>query len=198
VSKNPPTDPTVPNAETRSHPEAANHAVQGRTLDEVIASMPAERQARIKARAAELQVEAEAYAAAEERGRVAAQTEPHAASVRYDQRRRVVEIGLTNGCTFTFPPRLVQGLETATDDDIAEVELLGVGSGLHWERLDVDVSVVGLLAGRFGSRSYMARMYRAQGEALDAMAALDQEMGLYDELIEGDVEIDDGPVAGST
>ena len=33
--------------------------------------------------------------------------------------------------------------------------------------------------------AYQANVYAAQGEALDAMAALDQEMGLYDEAVQG-------------
>jgi hypothetical protein len=32
-----------------------------------------------------------------------------------------------------------------------------LGYGLHWEALDVDLSIPGLIAGIFGTRSYMAR-----------------------------------------
>lgn len=53
---------------------------------------------------------------------------------------------LTNGCTFAFPPRLAQGLEAASDDELDAVEILGAGHGLHWEVLDGDLSVPGLLA----------------------------------------------------
>jgi hypothetical protein len=66
-------------------------------------------------------------------------------------------VQLTNGCTFTFPPRLAQGLESATAEQLAAVEVLGAGYGLHWEALDVDLSIPGLLAGLFGTKSYMAR-----------------------------------------
>jgi len=62
-----------------------------------------------------------------------------------------------NGCTCGFPPRLAQGLETAADEQLAQFETLGDGYGLHWEALDVDVSAPGLMAGVFGTRSYMAR-----------------------------------------
>ncbi len=91
------------------------------------------------------------------RGRAAAASEPRAAKARYDRRRRRILIELTNGCTFAFPPHLAQGLEQATDDELAEVEVMGAGYGLHWETLDVDFTVPGLLAGIFGTRSYMAR-----------------------------------------
>ncbi len=33
----------------------------------------------------------------------------------------------------------------------------GTGYGLHWEALDADLSVPGLLAGRFGTQAFMAR-----------------------------------------
>jgi predicted Kef-type K+ transport protein len=52
---------------------------------------------------------------------------------------------------------MVQGLDTAADQDLASVEVLGAGYGLHWEALDVDFTVGGLLAGMFGTKAYMAR-----------------------------------------
>ena len=96
--------------------------------------------------------------AAMRRGRAAQSSEPRAAAARYDRRSRRMIVELTNGCTFAFPPRLVQGLDAAGDDDLAGVEVLGAGYGLHWEALDTDISVPGLLAGVFGTRAYMARL----------------------------------------
>ncbi|MFO1208057.1 MAG: DUF2442 domain-containing protein [Amaricoccus sp.] len=61
-------------------------------------------------------------------------------------------------CSFAFPARLVQGLEDATDSDLAEVEILPQGRGLHWEGRDVDISVPGLVNGIFGTRAHMARI----------------------------------------
>ncbi|KQT86535.1 hypothetical protein ASG60_15765 [Methylobacterium sp. Leaf469] len=98
----------------------------------------------------------DAIADALERGRLARSTEPRAASASYDRQNGHVVIVLTNGCTFSFPPRLVQGLESADDDTLADIELLGAGYGLHWGDLDVDMSVPGLLAGIFGTRAFMA------------------------------------------
>ena len=95
--------------------------------------------------------------AAIERGQTATANEPRAASARYDRRLGRVVVELANGCTFAFPPRLVQGLENATDEEIDEVEILGAGYGLHWESLDADFTVPGLLAGIFGTKAYMAR-----------------------------------------
>lgn len=95
--------------------------------------------------------------AATARGKAARANEPRAAAVRYDRQLGRVVVELTNGCTFAFPPRLAQGLETATDDQLAKVEILGAGYGLHWEALDTDISIPGLLAGIFGTKAYMAR-----------------------------------------
>jgi len=95
--------------------------------------------------------------AALERGRGLGTAEPRACHVRYDRKLDRVVLELTNGCTFAFPPRSIQGLESASGDDIARVEILGAGDGLHWDLGDTDISIAGLLAGRFGTRAFMAR-----------------------------------------
>lgn len=113
--------------------------------------------------------------AALERGRQASAGEPRARAARYDRRRRRVVVELTNGCTFAFPPHLAQGLEAATDEQLAGVELLGAGYGLHWEALDADLSVPRLLAGLFGTKAYMAR--RAGQATSPAKAAAARKNG---------------------
>lgn len=97
------------------------------------------------------------FEAANERGRVVFETEPHARFARFDAVSGVVVLDLYNGCTFMFPPRLLQGLEDATDEELATVELSPTGFGVHWEALDADFTVGGLLAGRFGNAAYMKR-----------------------------------------
>ena len=83
--------------------------------------------------------------------------EPRAIAASYDQRLGRVVVEIANGCIFAFPPCLAQGLEKASDAQLAQVEILGAGSGLHWEDLDVDLSIPGLMAGVFGNASHMAR-----------------------------------------
>lgn len=109
--------------------------------------------------------------AARERGRIARDQEPRAIVARYDRQLGQIIVELTNGCTFAFPPRLAQGLETARDEELAEVEVLGAGYGLHWEALDVDLSVPGLLLGLFGTRAYLARHAGKATSAAKASAA---------------------------
>ncbi len=95
--------------------------------------------------------------AATERGRINREIEPRAAAARYDRQLGRVIVDLTNGCAFAFPPHLAQGLKSATGDQLAEIEILGTGYGLHWEALNADLSIPGLLASIFGTRAYMAR-----------------------------------------
>jgi hypothetical protein len=91
-------------------------------------------------------------------GAVLAKSEPRAISARYDRATGRIAVELTNGSAFAFPARLGQGLEAATDDQLAQVVILGAGYGLHWEALDVDLSIPGLAAGIFGTKAHMARI----------------------------------------
>jgi hypothetical protein len=105
------------------------------------------------------------------RGKANRQREPRATKAWYVVEPKRVLVELENGCTFGFPPGLAQGLEAATDEQLAEVEILGDGYGLHWEALDVDVSVPGLIAGVFGTRSYVARQAGRAVSAAKSAAA---------------------------
>ncbi|MCA1777761.1 MAG: DUF2442 domain-containing protein [Loktanella sp.] len=45
-------------------------------------------------------------------------------------------------------------MNSGRDDELGEVEIFDAGYGLHWETLDVDFTVGGLLAGGFGTKAY--------------------------------------------
>jgi hypothetical protein len=106
------------------------------------------------------------FKAAAQRGQKLAAHEPRAIAARYDAASGRIVVDLANGCTFAFPARALQGLSAATDDELAQVEVLGTGYGLHWEQLDADFTVPGLLMGVFGTRSWMAReQARRAGQA---------------------------------
>ncbi len=112
------------------------------------------------------------FVEAERCGRQSRAEEPRANAVLYDAASGRVLVELDNGCSFAFPARLAQGLENASDSDLAMGEILGAGYGLHWERLDVDLSVPGLLAGLFGTKAYMDRLRAARaGRATSALKA---------------------------
>lgn len=100
----------------------------------------------------------EEYDAAVERGRIADETEPRAKSAHYDRKSGRIVVELKNDCMFSFPARLAQGLEEATEAELSEVEVLGRGYGLHWESLNEDHAIPALVAGIFGTRKYMAQL----------------------------------------
>ncbi len=74
--------------------------------------------------------------------------------VCYDDKTGRIVVDFENGATFMVPARALEGLANASEDELAEVELLGE-TGLHWETLDVDYTITGLMNGIFGSRSFM-------------------------------------------
>ena len=50
-----------------------------------------------------------------------------------------------------FPASKNRRLAKATPEQLANVELICDGTGLHWEALDEDLSVIGILEGRLGN-----------------------------------------------
>jgi hypothetical protein len=50
-----------------------------------------------------------------------------------------------------FPAAKNRQLAKATAEQLANVELICNGTGLHWEELDEDLSVMGILEGRLGN-----------------------------------------------
>jgi hypothetical protein len=110
------------------------------------------------------------FEAAEAEGRRALEHEPRAVKVRFVRSRRRLEIELANGSAASFPVALIEGLASATDAAIADVQVDGVGFGLHWERLDIDLAVAGLLAGVFGTEKWMNRLRAAKAGAATSAA----------------------------
>ena len=113
----------------------------------------------------------ELIAVATEQGRIIRETQPHAHAARYDAKADRVIVDLTNGASFAFPPRLVEGLHDAAPAEIAEVEVIGRGFGLHWETLDLDYTVPGLVNGVFGTAKWMAARAGRTTSAAKAEAA---------------------------
>jgi Protein of unknown function (DUF2442) len=91
-------------------------------------------------------------------------TEPRAESVHYDESENLIIIKLKNGVIFSFPPRLAQGLEGASPEQLADVWLPPSGSSIHWESLDVDFGIPELVAGIFGTKAWMAELGRKGGK----------------------------------
>lgn len=100
------------------------------------------------------------YVSAKRAAARADRNEPRAKSARYDRRTNRIVVELRSGATFMFPAELAQGLAGASPKDLAEVQVTPSGAGLRWPTLDVDLSLPNLLAGEFGSKSWMAKLGR--------------------------------------
>ena len=89
-----------------------------------------------------------------------------AKSVRFDDSSMWVELsdGRTIGEPFAWFPRLLY----ATPEQRERVEIGRMG--LHWEELDEDISIAGLLAGR-GDRTRWGRRERKRAEAAASKAS---------------------------
>jgi Protein of unknown function (DUF2442) len=81
----------------------------------------------------------------------------------YSTKERALRIELTNGATITLPVKLISGLKGARPKDLRAVEVLGRGGGLHWEGLDLDLSVPGLLSSLFSGPEWLAELGRIGG-----------------------------------
>jgi hypothetical protein len=75
---------------------------------------------------------------------------------------------LTDGRRHVIPREELQGLQSATKDEIAQVEIIGGGTGLHWPSLDLDFYVPGLLRGVYGNKKWMAEIGRSGGSVKSA------------------------------
>lgn len=49
-----------------------------------------------------------------------------------------------------FPIYLNEKLRTASVEQLNHIEIICGGTGLHWPDLDEDLSVIGIMEGRFG------------------------------------------------
>lgn len=98
------------------------------------------------------------------------------ASVRFEEASGRIVVEFMNGAAFMLPARSIQGLENATVAQLAEVELLGE-TGLHWESLDVDFTIAGLMNGIFGTAKFMDAQRRGGQSKSDAKIAASRSNG---------------------
>lgn len=103
---------------------------------------------------------------------------PHAVKAIYRKSDDMVQLTLSTGVEVAIPRRLMQGLRDAKSTDVAQIEILGPGSTLHWSRLDVQHGLASLLKGVFGNRRWMAEIGRHGGSAqTEAKRAAARENG---------------------
>jgi hypothetical protein len=106
------------------------------------------------------QLDDAAFQRAARRGKQAYAT-PRALAARFDRRTRKIIVKLDTGIDFAFDPKRAQGLCDAAADDLVGVSVEGVGSTLHFPRLDADFTVSRLLEGFLGPMDWTRREMRA-------------------------------------
>jgi Protein of unknown function (DUF2442) len=95
---------------------------------------------------------------------IARQHEPRALSVYYNPASQELELELKNGSKLSIDTNLIQGLENATPNQRSDIQIEGEGYGLHWETLDVDISVPGLVKGIYGTKAWMTHLGQKGGQ----------------------------------
>lgn len=75
-------------------------------------------------------------------------------------------VNLSNGVSIGFPARFVEGLVGRSAAELRDVHILPDGDTIEWGRLDLHLSLSGLMAGSFGNGAWNERMAaRARKEA---------------------------------
>ena len=75
--------------------------------------------------------------------------EPEAVATRAWIEGRIIYLELTDQRIIGFPANRFRRLKEASEAELAEVRLEVGGTALRWESPDEDISVAGVVAGRF-------------------------------------------------
>jgi len=88
-----------------------------------------------------------------------------ATSAKYDRTTHRVVLELTNGYSFAFPVRAVRALDGVTPAQLAAIEVEPSGDALRWDRLDIDLSVPGLLFSAVGVEEKLRHLASLAGSS---------------------------------
>ena len=103
--------------------------------------------------------------------READRIEPRADGVRYEPRQALVLVELRNGYAFGFPPQRIAGLGEATAKQLSRVRISPSADGLHWDELDVHVSLAGMVAEALNLHEWAPRIMGRMRSKAKAMAS---------------------------
>lgn len=96
-------------------------------------------------------------------GRMRAAREPRAVATFYDAKRDRIVVELTTELELAIPRRMLQGLSDATPEQLARVQVLGSGTAIAWNDLDVGFTVRALVSSIFGTKEWMAALGHVGG-----------------------------------
>lgn len=101
----------------------------------------------------------------------------YARSARYSPTRDSFILKMYTGASVELPRRLVPYVNKAPKHLAAEVELMPAGGMLHWERLDMDHSVPGLIREIFGLNRDFRRAGATKSKARAAASRANGRLG---------------------
>ncbi len=96
--------------------------------------------------------------------------EPLATRVEFLPALRAMSVHLNTGQRLLLPVEDMQYLSAATEDQLHDAEIVGVGYGIGFPKLDAHFSVEGLLAGRYGNSKWMKQLEKKRVDALSNAA----------------------------
>lgn len=85
---------------------------------------------------------------------------PQVTAVRYDRATKSVVLNLNNGAQLGVPATKLQGVAGASDDQRADVSILGPNWAIQFPKIDQQFTVEELLCGVFGNKAWMAKINR--------------------------------------
>jgi hypothetical protein len=92
-------------------------------------------------------------------------SEPRALTVEHIPSLNLLIVGLSNQRRLVLPTEDVQGLGSATHEQMRKYKLFGRGTGICFPELDVDLYVPALIEGVYGNRRWMAQLGKKGGRA---------------------------------
>lgn len=96
------------------------------------------------------------FAAATLRGQRTINNSPKARKVSYNSKTKRLTVEFENRLAVIIPANLIHILESATDEQIKDVEIAARGLYLRWRSLEEDLFLPNLLQGVFGTEKWMA------------------------------------------
>jgi hypothetical protein len=97
--------------------------------------------------------------------------------VHYDRAHDMLDLTLRSGIGIRIPRSQIREIAEAQPKDLAKVEIQPGGDGLSFRKLDIDISVPGLLADELGALFSRAMGRRTRGRTTPKKAAASRENG---------------------
>lgn len=90
---------------------------------------------------------------------------PQVTAVRYDRATKSVVLNLNNGAHLSIPATKLQSVAGATEDQRANVSILGPNWAIQFPKIDQQFTVEELLCGVFGNKAWMTKLNRKSGKS---------------------------------